>query len=236
VILLDDEFTGRLEPEIGLAAVRVLEAAGERVSLPRRPVASGRSLISRGLVDAARRELGDLLDTLEPDLRAGLTVVGLEPSCLLTLRDELAALFPEDPRVELLAARSQLLDEYMSSRLDRVRWKADPVSVLVHLHCHRQALAGPDALRGVLDALPGVEARILDAGCCGMAGSFGYDHHHYDLSMAIGERVLFPAVRAANPATLLVIEGTSCRHQVLDGTGRRGLHPAELLAMRLRDA
>jgi len=116
-----------------------------------------------------------------------------------------------------------------------IAWRDDPVTVLVHLHCHRQALAGPDALREVLGALPGVEARILDAGCCGMAGSFGYDRRHYDLSMAIGERVLLPAVRDAAPGTLLVVEGTSCRQQVLDGTGRRGLHPAELLAMRLAE-
>jgi Fe-S oxidoreductase len=233
VVLFDDEFVGPLEPAIPLAALAVLDAAGERVALPPRPVSSARSLISRGMLAAAREELLELLEALEAPLAAGLPVVGLEPSALLTFRDELLALLPDDARAARLASACQLFDEFMLDRMHRIAWRQEPVRIVVHAHCHRQAIAGTDALGRLLEALPGVEATILDAGCCGMAGSFGYDRRHYDLSMAVGERVLFPAVRGAGPKTLLLIEGMSCRHQVLDGTGRRGLHTAEVLARRL---
>ncbi|MDQ3555531.1 MAG: 4Fe-4S dicluster domain-containing protein, partial [Gemmatimonadota bacterium] len=230
VILLDDTFHNFFQPEPLHAAVTVLERAGFHVELPRRQVCCGRALISKGLLDEARDSLQQLTDTLAPQIEGGAVVVGVEPSCILTLRDELPDLV-RDPRTRALAAASRTLEELLAELPDyrpgTLRRRA-----VVHGHCHQKALVGMAPTAEVLGRVEGLEFSVLDSGCCGMAGSFGYEQGHYEVSRACGERVLFPAVRAAAPEDLVVAPGFSCRSQIGDFCdGRRTLHTAELLAM-----
>jgi Fe-S oxidoreductase len=227
IVLLDDTFNNYQEPQVLEAAVSTLERAGFRVSLPARPVCCGRPLYSLGFLDEARRAGRELVSVLAPAIEEGIPVVGCEPSCLLTLRDELPDLVP-GPLSRRLAAQSFLLEELL--------FDADfhPGALggraLVHGHCHQKALAGMDAPIGLLRRVEGLAFEVLDAGCCGMAGAFGYERAHYALAMAVGERILLPRMRAAPPDTLLVAGGTSCRHQIRDGAGREAIHLGQLLA------
>jgi FAD/FMN-containing dehydrogenase/Fe-S oxidoreductase len=228
VILLDDTFHNYFDPAPLSAAVRVLERAGFAVEIPGRQVCCGRPLISKGLLDEVRSQHRTLLDELAPAAEAGVPIVGLEPSCILTFRDELPDLTRDD-RARALAANSFTLEEFLASRdveLGRLDRKA-----VVHGHCHQKALIGMEPTRQVLQRVEGLDFTILDSGCCGMAGSFGYEKGHYEVSRAAGERVLFPAVRKA-PEALVVAPGFSCRSQIKDFCdGRRALHTAELLAL-----
>jgi FAD/FMN-containing dehydrogenase/Fe-S oxidoreductase len=229
VILFDDTFHNFFNPAPLHATLQVLERAGFSVELPRRQVCCGRAAISKGLLDDARTYHRTLLDTLVPQMEGGVPVVGIEPSCVLTLRDELPDL-ARDSRASVVAENSFTLEEFLDSvpgydpgRLER--------KAIVHGHCHQKALVGMEPTRRLLDRVGGLEYRILDSGCCGMAGSFGYEEGHYELSEAIGERVLFPAVRGA-PDDIIVAPGYSCRSQIADFCdGRRALHTAELLAL-----
>lgn len=236
VVLYADTFARFHEPEIARAAVAVLSAAGFAVTVP--PYrCCGRTLISKGFLSDARVRVRALLDVLAPHAEAGTPIVGLEPSCLLTLRDEARRLLPDDPRVETVAARALTFEEFVAAHADRFEALA-PASVasgdgaapraLLHGHCHQKALSGVSHGVACL-AAAGFAAEPLDAGCCGMAGSFGYEAEHEAASRAMGERVLAPAVRAA-PEAMVVAAGTSCRAQIADLTGRRALHPAEALA------
>ncbi|HEX6293180.1 MAG TPA: FAD-linked oxidase C-terminal domain-containing protein, partial [Herpetosiphonaceae bacterium] len=238
VVLFPDTFTLYNEPQIGIAATRLLEALGYTVLLPRRLVCCGRPMISKGLLGAARRLAQAQLEWLVPYAAHGVPIVGLEPSCLLTFRDEYLDLL-DDPRCEALRAQSLLLDEFLSRELQRGAFPAAVFasdaarrSVLVHGHCHQKALASTAPTITLLRAA-GFEPRELESGCCGMAGSFGYEREHYAISLAIGERVLLPAVRAAPPDTPIVAMGTSCRQQIAHATGRRARHIAELLWERI---
>lgn len=229
VLLLPDTFTDHLEPRIGRAAVEVLEAAGYRVVLPDGPVCCGRPLFDPGLLGLARRTQRTTVDRLVPFVERGVPIVGLEPSCTAALRDETGMLFPDDPAAARVAEAVRTLPELLMSS----GWQPPSISadVLVHGHCHHKAVMGMDADGALLDAA-GARWRELDAGCCGLAGSFGFEAGtRYDLSVTIGESRLLPAVRAASPDTALVVDGFSCRTQIahLDG-GRRPLHTAQLLA------
>jgi Fe-S oxidoreductase len=226
VLLWPDTFTNFFEPGIGQAAVAVLEAAGCRVTIPRRILCCGRPLYDFGLLDLARRQLRQILDALEPEITAGIPVVGLEPSCVAVFRDELPALFPGDEAARRLSARTFTLAELLLQK----GWEPPrgDGQALVHGHCHHQAVMGLGADRDLL-ARTGLEVRVLDAGCCGMAGAFGFEQDHYDLSLAIGERVLLPAVREASPETLILADGFSCRQQIVQTTNRKSIHLAELL-------
>ncbi len=227
VILLDDTFNNYQEPQILEAGADLLRAAGFAVTLPAWRVCCGRPYYSLGLLDEARRAGRHLLAILAPEIDRGTLVVGCEPSCLLTFRDELPDLIP-DARARALAGQARLLEEVLVEAdftPGRLAGHA-----LVHEHCHQKAVANSEALAALLDRVEGLEVELLDSGCCGMAGAFGYERDHYDLSMAVAERVLLPRVRAAAPDTLLVANGTSCRHQIRDGSGREALHVAELLA------
>jgi len=239
-VLFPDTFTDYNEPGIGRAAVRVLEAAGYEVILPRRRVCCGRPLISKGLLGEAQALAREQLDWLGPYAQAGLPIVGLEPSCILTFRDELPDLV-DDPRAQVLAQRSFLFDEFLAKEVSAGRatlaLKRSDVQTLersnaylLHGHCHQKALVGTAHALALLRMIPGAEAREVDSGCCGMAGSFGYEAEHYDMSMRMGERALLPAVRALPPEAEVVAMGTSCRHQIADGAGRRARHLAEVLA------
>ncbi|HEX6038557.1 FAD-binding and (Fe-S)-binding domain-containing protein [Longimicrobium sp.] len=230
VILLDDTFNNFFGPEPLKAAAFVLTRAGFNVKLPQKQVCCGRAAISKGLLDHARDLQQNLVDVLAPEVEAGAMVVGIEPSCILTLRDELPDLV-RDGRTKALAAASLTLEEFLAGLPD---WKPGRLErrAVVHGHCHQKAIVGMEPTRQVLSRVEGLEFTILDSGCCGMAGSFGYEQGHYEVSRAAGERVLFPAVRAAGEEALVVAPGFSCRHQIADFCdNRRSLHTAELLAM-----
>ncbi|GAA3566742.1 FAD-binding and (Fe-S)-binding domain-containing protein [Nonomuraea rosea] len=229
VILLADSFTTYSEPGIGRAAVELLERAGYRVRLAAEGCC-GRASISKGLLDRARTMAGSMVDRLSG---SDAPIVGLEPSCLLTLRDEYAALLPGDPRVAAVAARARLVPELLTEAIDDGSLTLGDAlsgrSILLHAHCHEKAVTGTSATRALLSRIPGAEVAEIDAGCCGMAGSFGFEAEHYDLSMKIGGLRLFPAIAASSPDTLLAATGVSCRQQIAHGAGRAARHPVELV-------
>jgi FAD/FMN-containing dehydrogenase/Fe-S oxidoreductase len=244
VLLFVDTFTETLQPQVGRAAVEVLEAAGHRVVVAERPVCCGRPLYDHGMLDEAVRALRRLVAVLAPAARAEVPIVGLEPSCVAALRDELPSLLADDEDAALVSGATRTLAEHLGA----VGWVPPrppaPLAVLLHGHCHQQALMGTDADVALLGRA-GVVATTLDAGCCGLAGSFGYRAGEpYEVSVAAGERVLLPAVRAAPAGTAILADGFSCRTQVEHlqrgdtaaetGPARRPLHLAELLAGLVR--
>ncbi|MFL6052691.1 MAG: FAD-binding and (Fe-S)-binding domain-containing protein [Actinoallomurus sp.] len=234
VLLWPDTFTNYFEPHVGMAAVDVLEAAGFRVVVPDHALCCGRPLYDYGMLNLARRYLRHVLDALRPHLEAGTPVVGLEPSCVAVFRDELTNLFPTDPDARRLCAQSHVLSEFLARHSD---WPVPRLrrTALVQPHCHHHAVIGFDDERRVLAAM-GLQLREPDAGCCGMAGSFGYETgEHYAVSMAAGERVLLPEVRAADEDTLILADGFSCRSQIAAGTGRQAMHLAEVLSLAITE-
>ncbi len=230
VVLWPDTFNNHFHPETGIAAVEVLEAAGYRVELPRRPLCCGRPLYDYGMLSSAKRLLAQILVALAPEIRAGVPVVGLEPSCVAVFRDELAGLFPHDENAKRLGKQTFLLSEF----LQREGYEPPRLAgrALVHGHCHHTAVMGMGDEQALLERL-GLDVELLDSGCCGMAGAFGFERDHYEVSIRAGERVLLPAVRTAAAETLVVAGGFSCREQIVQGTGRRPLHPAEVLQLAL---
>jgi FAD/FMN-containing dehydrogenase/Fe-S oxidoreductase len=239
VVLLVDTFNRYFEPENARAAIRVLQAGGYRVHVaqPReggRPLCCGRSFLSAGLVDEARAEARRLLDALGPWLSRGLPVIGLEPSCLFTLKDEYGVLLPG---TEELARRALLLEEFLAREhgAGRLKLPFKPLerAVLLHGHCHQKAFDAMPAVEQVIRLIPGVRLQTVESSCCGMAGSFGYEAEHYDVSMAMAEASLLPAVRKAPEDALVVADGTSCRHQIEHGAARPAIHVARLLAQAL---
>ena len=246
VVLFVDTFSRWFEPEIPRAATRVLAAAGHRVHHPApdpsdpRPLCCGRTFLAAGLVDEARKEAARLVASLYPYAERGLPIIGLEPACLLGLRDELEVL-GLDRRIEAVAARALLLEEFLDAereagRLDLALGALPSRQALVHGHCHQKAFDTVGAMRRTLDLIPDLDHQLVDSTCCGMAGAFGYEAEHFDLSMQIGELDLLPAVRRAPPGTLLVANGTSCRHQIRDATGREAWHLARVLSASLERA
>ncbi len=235
VILWADTFTNLFEPDIGVAALEVLEAAGFAPQLSPPGLCCGRPLYDFGMLGTAKRTLRKTLDALSAPIQEGWPVVALEPSCASVFRDELRKLMPHDEHARRLAAQTVTLDELLERDApDWVPPQPTRGAALIHNHCHRGALMGPGASQPLL-ARAGLDAALTGAGCCGMAGSFGYEAgERYEVSMAIGERALLPAVRAADPDTVLVADGFSCRSQIAVGTGRRALHTAEVLARGLQ--
>jgi len=238
VVFLADSFTTYTEPAIGRAAIELLEAAGHRVRLESAGCC-GRSSLSKGLLDQARDMAAAMVERLAPEAERGVPIVGCEPSCLLTLREEHLALLPDDPRAKTIAQQARLVEELLVEAIDDGALALDaasPVSgrpILFHGHCHQKALAGTAATVALLERIPGAEVTELDAGCCGMAGSFGFEAEHYELSMQIGESRLFPALRAAAAGTLVSATGVSCRQQIGHGAGQRAWHPVELVRAAL---
>jgi FAD/FMN-containing dehydrogenase/Fe-S oxidoreductase len=230
VLLWPDTFTDLFHPEIGTAAVAVLEAAGFRVTIPRRVLCCGRPLYDFGMLDLARRQLLQILDALRPEIRAGIPILVLEPSCAAVFRDELLQFFPKDDDARRLAAETVTLAELLVR--DAPHFEPHLAGrALVQPHCHQHAVMGL-AADHMLTGRLGLDARFLD-GCCGMAGAFGFSKGHDDVSLAIGEQALLPAVRAAAPEELILADGFSCRTQIAQATGRRALHLAEVLAAGL---
>jgi Fe-S oxidoreductase len=233
VVLWPDTFTNHLQPEVAIAAVEVLEAAGFRVEIPSRTLCCGRPLYDYGMLDTAERLLRTLVEELRPYVRAGTPIVGVEPSCVAVFRDELPNLLPDDPDARRLSTQVRTLAEFVRDE----GWRPPALHrrAVVHRHCHHQAVMGFDADREMLDAL-GLRYEVLDSGCCGMAGSFGFEEgERYAVSQAVGERVLLPNVRDASDDALIVADGFSCRTQIEHNTDRRALHLAQVIRMALRD-
>ncbi len=227
VALFADTFVRFNYPEIGRAAVRLLEGLGFEVVVP--PVTCcGRPMISKGLLGTARESVRENLKILLPYAREGIPIVGCEPSCILTFRDEVPDLFP-DADARAVADKVFLIDEFLHAR-GLIAWPpAAGRKVLLHGHCHQKAMVGTRSAATVLRSA-GFEVEVIDSGCCGMAGSFGFEREHYEISMAIGERRLLPAVRQLRAHDDVVAMGVSCRQQISQGTGRRAKHLVELLA------
>jgi FAD/FMN-containing dehydrogenase/Fe-S oxidoreductase len=221
-ILFIDTFTRWFEPENARAAERVLSRAGYSVKTPH--LCCGRTLLSAGLIDEAKAEARRTLAALAG---SDAPVVGLEPSCLLTLRDEYKAMLP-GAETDALAGRALLLEEFLDGK-DLPLKPLPQKEAVVHGHCHQKAFGTHAATMRVLGKIPGLTAKTFESTCCGMAGSFGYEAEHYDVSMKIGELGVLPAMRAAPPDALLVAAGTSCRHQIRDGAGREAVHLARVL-------
>ena len=232
VVLFNDTFNTYNEPHIAIAATELLEAAGFDVLLPGHKCC-GRPMISKGLVEEARAAARDTVAHLIPFVREGIPIVGLEPSCLLTLRDEYLSLLPDDEWAKAVAEKAMTFEEFISElaatgELD-LTFHDEPRNLLLHGHCHQKALVGTRPTKAILTLPPNYSVQEVDSGCCGMAGSFGYEAEHYDISLKMAERRLLPAVRQAEVETIVVAPGTSCRHQIAHGSGKRAYHPAEVL-------
>jgi len=242
VVLFVDTFTNSFEPENARAALRVLEAAGYAVRIARaadgaRPLCCGRTFLSTGMVEEARREERRMLDALLPFAERGVPIVGLEPSCLFTLRDEFKAVLPGEA-ADTIAGQAMLFEEFLARESDAGRLmlplkSAGAARALLHGHCHQKAFDVMPAVRKVLALVPGLDVETIESSCCGMAGSFGYEAEHYEVSMKMGEAALLPRVRAAAISTLIVADGTSCRHQIRDGARREAMHVARVLERAL---
>ncbi|MEA2865398.1 MAG: hypothetical protein QOE39_113, partial [Bradyrhizobium sp.] len=244
VVLFADTFNRAYERENLDAALRVLVEGGYRVHMPKpadngRPLCCGRTFLSAGLVDNARTELDRLVATYAPFAQRGVPIVGLEPSCLLTLRDELLSL-RSDATAKSISAHALLFEEFLAreAAAGRLRLPLGPIAgkALVHGHCHQKSFGAFKPVEQVLRLVPDLNVETIESSCCGMAGAFGYGADTYQTSMDMAELSLLPAVRRADDATLIVADGTSCRHQIKDGAGRGALHVARVLAMSLDSA
>jgi FAD/FMN-containing dehydrogenase/Fe-S oxidoreductase len=238
VVLLPDCFSRYFEPENARATRAVLEAGGYTVveDGSDRPLCCGRTFLSAGLVDEARVELTRLVEALGPYAERGVPIVGIEPSCLLTLRDELAVVV-RAPSVPAIARQAMLLEELLVAESRRgtlaLPLAGGPRTAYLHGHCHQKALGAMPDVVAALRLVPGLTVQVIESSCCGMAGAFGYEAEHHDISMRMAERSLLPAVRAAPADALVVADGTSCRHQIADGAGRTAVHVARVLASAL---
>jgi FAD/FMN-containing dehydrogenase/Fe-S oxidoreductase len=234
VVLFADTFTNFFEPQIPIAAVEVLERAGFRVIVPRDQLCCGRPLYDQGMLERAKARLRDVIEVLDPFAAVGIPIVGLEPSCILTFRDELPSLFSGDQRAKTIASQSFLLDEFLVREAPDFAPPEIRRRTLVQGHCHQKALAGIGGEVALLSRAAGAELEVLDAGCCGMAGAFGYERTHFEVSRAIGARVLFPAIDKAPSDAIIVADGFSCRSQIRHFCpSRRPLHLAEVLNLQL---
>ena len=234
VVMLADSFTTFTEPGVGIAAVELLEMAGWQVELIG-DRCCGRAAISKGMLDDAAQQAQAMTARLIGLARQGVTVVGVEPSCILTLTEEHLALQPDSDDAKVVAGQVRLVDDLVLEAIDAGHLRLDPASasagrrILFHGHCHQKALVGTAATVQMLSRIPGATVVEVDAGCCGMAGSFGFEAEHYDLSMQIGGMRLFPAVNAEDGDSVIAATGVSCRQQIAHGTGREARHPVELI-------
>jgi Fe-S oxidoreductase len=244
LVLFVDTFNNYFEPENACAALAVLDRAGYGVHIARatqegsaRPLCCGRTFLAEGMVDEAKVEARRMIAALKPFVERGIPVVGLEPSCLLTLRDEFKAMLPGQETDEL-SGQALLFEEFLARERNagRLALKLIPLAekrALLHGHCHQKAFGAMPAVQQALSLVPELEVETIESSCCGMAGSFGYEASHYEVSMRMAELVLLPKVRGANSDALIVADGTSCRHQIEDGAARRAVHVARVLARAL---
>ena len=243
VYLFADEFTNHQEAELGLTFVRLLNRLGYKVEIPKH-VESGRAAISKGCLRLAKKLAIKNVTLLKDVVSADAPLIGIEPSCILSFRDEYPDLVPQEMRddAKKLAANCLLFDEFLTrearnGRIDTDAFRELDADIWLHGHCHQKSLIGVGTSAEMLRLIPGARVHVIPSGCCGMAGSFGYEKEHYETSMAIGEMVLFPTVRKAAESTgktLVAAPGTSCRQQILDGTGFKAQHPVEILFNSLK--
>ncbi len=235
VLLWPDTFNNYFQPATATAAVEILERAGFGVFIPKANLCCGRPLYDHGMLDRARALLLQILDELSPEIEAGIPIVGLEPSCVAVFRDELVNLFPHDERARALSRQTFLLSEFLETYAQHLSLPRFENKAILHGHCHHKSLMKMTAEETVLRRL-GIDFECPAPGCCGMAGSFGFEVDKYDISMAIGELELLPAVRQAPAEWLIIADGFSCREQIAQGTPRRALHLAEVLQMAIHGA
>ena len=235
MFLFCDEFTNYNDTTMGIKAVQLLNRLGYEVIIPQH-VDSGRAQFSKGLVRAAQKLAIRNVELLAPVVTAEIPLVGLEPSAILGFRDEYPDLVPEKliGAARELAKHALLFEEFIAREADRGKIKREsfttaPRAIKLHGHCHQKSLSSLTPAVKALELPANYKVSIIPSGCCGMAGSFGYEEEHFDVSQQIGELVLFPAVRAMPAESILAASGTSCRHQIKDGTGHHGQHPAEIL-------
>ena len=238
-MLFVDTFNGTFETENALAAAQVLRAAGYTLHTLGKGDGHhccGRTYLASGMVGEAKARAGALIDALLPLAQAGVAIVGLEPSCLLTLRDEALVMGLGD-KAQTVADQALLFEEFVAREAKAGRFKLalKPVSapILVHGHCHQKAFGAVSPILDVLRLIPGAQPTLIESSCCGMAGSFGYEAAHHAVSMQMAELSLLPAVRNAPAGAIVVADGTSCRHQIADGAQRQAMHAARLLAQQL---
>ena len=232
VLLWPDTFNNHFHPQVARAAVGVLEEAGMNVIVPRAFLCCGRPLYDYGMLDTARKLLHRVLEALGEEIDRGTPLVALEPSCLAVFRDELTGLLPFDRRARRLRRQAFTLAEFLMKKVDGYRPPDLSRRALVHLHCHHKAVLTVDCEKALYEAM-GLECRYPDSGCCGMAGSFGFEKDKYDISVRCGERVFLPAIRELSAGDLLITDGFSCREQARQLTGRLAVHTSEVLAKAL---
>jgi Fe-S oxidoreductase len=235
VILWVDTFNNYFQPDILKAGMEVLEAAGFEVGVPEKILCCGRPLYDFGMLDHAKKKLQEILETLRYEIRRGVPVVGLEPSCVAVFRDELADLLADDEDALRLKEQTFTLAEFLEQKAQNFKVPVLKRKAIVHGHCHQKAIMKMDHERSLLGKMK-LDFEVLDSGCCGLAGYFGYEKGlHYDVSVKAGERVLLPAVRKADEDTLIIADGFSCREQIEQLTSRKGMHLAQVLQMALHD-
>ncbi len=234
VILWPDTFNNHFHPQTAKAAVEVLEDAGFQVVIPHKSLCCGRPLYDFGMLPTAKAMLREIIDTLRPEIEAGTPIVGLEPSCVAVFRDELMGLFPMDEDAKRLSNQTFILSEFLEKKAPDYRVPRLKRKALVQKHCHHEHVMKFDSENAILKRI-GLDYELLDSGCCGMAGSFGFESGHFEISQAIGERALLPAVRRASDETLIIADGFSCREQIAGLTGRGALHVAQVLQMALHE-
>jgi Fe-S oxidoreductase len=233
VVLWADTFNTYFTPEVAIAATLALEDLGFDVVVPQRRVCCGRPFFDYGFLPAAQAYFKDAIRTMEPYLRDGTPIVGLEPSCIAAFRDELVNLFPNNLDAQRLSQQTYTLAEFLEKKGGNWHWRVPKLHkhALVQVHCHHGAVMKFKADRSVMEKI-GLQVEIPDSGCCGMAGSFGYEAgEKYRVSQQVGERAILPKVRDASESTLLIADGFSCRHQIEEGAGRKPLHFAQVLRM-----
>jgi Fe-S oxidoreductase len=234
VVLWPDTFSNNFHPQIAKAAVEVLEHAGYQVKIPQQSLCCGRPLYDFGMLDRAKAVLEQTLAALRADIEAGTPIIGIEPSCISVFRDEMTNLLGNNVQAQKLKSQTYLFSEFLINKANyrppQLKRKA-----IVHAHCHHKSVLKFDSESELLKRT-GLDFQVLDSGCCGMAGSFGFEADKYDVSVKIGERVLLPAVRSAAADTLIITDGFSCYQQIEGLTGRKALHISEVLQMAIREA
>ena len=232
VVLFPDTFNNYFHPETAKATVEVLEDAGYQVIVPQQHLCCGRPLFDYGMLDTAKAFFNHLVDGLRPYAREGIYIVGIEPSCVAAFRDELPNMLPHDEDAKRLSQNTLTLGEFLTQEAEHYEPPKLERKAIVHGHCHHKSIMGMDAEEKLLEKL-GLDFEVLDSGCCGLAGSWGFEKEHYDLSMQIGERRLLPAARNAERDTLIISDGFSCKTQIEHATDRRALHIAQVIKMAM---
>jgi Fe-S oxidoreductase len=235
VMLWPDTFNNYFRPQTAIAATELLEALGYGVIIPDRPLCCGRPLYDWGRLDRAKALWRRTFESLAPEIRRGTPIVGLEPACVSAFQDELPGLFPGDERAQQLVKQTSFISDFIDRNCEEASLPRVSGSALVQFHCHQHAVIKTAAEQSVLDKLH-LDYEIMKSGCCGMAGSFGFERDKYDVSIAAADRVMLPKIRAASSETMILANGFSCREQIEQCTGRPTLHIAEVVARSVGEA